>query len=94
MKSINHRIPGWLLAGALGGFAAAAATAASLPDFKSADSNGDGKVSQAEFTAKGGSDQTFREADANRDSSLSSEEYTKAVSGMAAPKSEKPKPGY
>jgi len=94
MKFINHRIPGWALAGALGGLAATAAMAASLPDFKGADSNGDGMVSQEEFAAKGGSDQAFREADANRDSNLSSEEYTKAVSGMGAPKSEKSKPGY
>lgn len=94
MRSNKHRILGLTLAGALGGFAATAGMAASPPDFKGADSNGDGMVSQAEFTAKGGSDQAFREADANRDGNLSSEEYTKAVSGMAAPKTEKPKPGY
>lgn len=94
MKSIGHQILGLALAGALGGFAANAATAASMPDFKSADGNGDSMVSQAEFTAKGGSDQVFRQADANRDGQLSSEEYTKALSGMAAPKSEKSGPGY
>ena len=87
MKPINHRILGIALAGVLG--AAAPALAASLPDFKTIDSNGDGKVSASEFSAKGGSEQAFRNADANRDGKLSSAEYAKALASMAAPK---PKP--
>lgn len=79
MKSINHRILGLTLAGALGGFAATAGMAASMPDFKSADSNGDGMVSPAEFSAKGGEEKAFNEGDANRDKKLSSDEYIKAV---------------
>lgn len=79
MKSINHRIPGWALAGVLGGFTATSALALSMPDFKSTDSNGDGMVSPAEFSAKGGEEKAFNEGDTNRDKKLSSDEYIKAV---------------
>jgi len=79
MKPINRQFLGLTLAGVLGGFAATAAMALSMPDFKSTDSNGDGMVSQAEFAAKGGEEKAFNEGDANRDRKLSGDEYIKAV---------------
>ena len=80
MKSNQPRILNLALAGALGAFSAVAlATAPVMPNFKSVDSNGDGKVTLEEFAAKGGQPQAFREGDANRDSHLSSDEYVKAV---------------
>lgn len=79
MKSINRQFLSLTLAGVLGGFTAASALAVSMPDFKSADSNGDGMVSPAEFFAKGGEEKAFNEGDANRDKKLSSDEYITAV---------------
>lgn len=79
MKPINHYFLSLTLAGVLGGFNSTSALAISMPDFKSADSNGDGMVSQAEFSAKGGEEKAFNEGDANRDKKLSSDEYIKAV---------------
>lgn len=80
MKSINHRYLSMALAGMLGGFAAALATAAPfMPNFTGADSNDDGYVSLVEFSAQGGHPQAFNEGDINDDSRLSSDEYSKAV---------------
>ena len=80
MKSFEHRILHLTLAGAMTAFTATSALAAPvMPDFKAADSNGDGMVSPEEFVAKGGHEQAFREADANRDIRLSSDEYVTAV---------------
>ena len=45
---------------------------------KDYDSNGDGKISEEEFRALGGSDLAFRKADANGDNMLSGEEFAKA----------------
>ncbi|MDP3422017.1 MAG: hypothetical protein Q8S10_13985, partial [Thiobacillus sp.] len=68
MKSNQHRILNLALAGVLGAFSAVAlATAPVMPNFKTVDSNGDGKVTLEEFAAKGGQPQAFREGDANRD---------------------------
>lgn len=80
IQSIEHRMLSLALAGALGAFSASAlANAPVMPDFKTVDSNADGKVTLEEFAAKGGQPQAFREGDANRDSHLSSDEYVKAV---------------
>jgi hypothetical protein len=57
---------------------AAKAAPTSPTSFKDYDSNGDGTVSQEEFRARGGNEQTFRKADANSDNMLSSEEFAKA----------------
>jgi hyperosmotically inducible protein len=80
MKSNQQRVLNLTLAGVLGTFSAVALAAAPvMPDFKTIDSNADGKVTLEEFAAKGGQPQAFREGDANRDSHLSSDEYVKAV---------------
>jgi len=80
MKSFEHRILNLTLTGAVTAFMATSALAAPvMPDFKAADSNGDGMVSPEEFAAKGGHEKAFREADANRDNRLSNDEYVAAV---------------
>ena len=80
MKSKQQRILGLALAGVLGASSAAAwAAAPVMPDFKTVDGNGDGKLTLEEFAAKGGQAQAFREGDADRDSHLSNTEYVKAV---------------
>lgn len=77
MQSLNHHIRTLTL---LAAFAAAPALAAPvMPNFKAADSNGDGMVSPEEFQAQGGQEQAFREGDANHDQRLSSDEYAKAI---------------
>jgi Ca2+-binding EF-hand superfamily protein len=63
---------------AAGAALAEPATKAAPPSFKDYDSNGDGTVSQEEFRALGGNEQTFRKADTNSDNTLSSEEFAKA----------------
>jgi hyperosmotically inducible protein len=83
MNHINRSLLNLTLATVLGTLAAGTALAepaakAAPPSFKDYDSNGDGMVSQEEFRARGGNEQTFRKADANSDNALSSDELTKA----------------
>lgn len=78
MKHFNRSVLKLALAGVLSAASASALAAPVMPGFKSADSNGDGVISLAEFVAQGGVEQAFREGDANRDSRLSSNEYIKA----------------
>ena len=83
MNHINRRLLNLTLATGLSTLAAGTALAepaakAAPTSFKEYDSNGDGTVSQEEFRALGGNEQTFRKADANSDNTLSSEEFAKA----------------
>lgn len=78
MKHFNRSVLKLALAGVLSAASASALAAPVMPGFKSADSNGDGVISLAEFVAQGGVEQAFLEGDANRDSRLSSNEYIKA----------------
>lgn len=78
MKNLKHSILTLTLAGALGVAGAAVANPV-MPNFKAADSNGDGAVSLQEFMAQGGYEQAFHEGDTNGDKQLNSDEYTKAV---------------
>lgn len=81
MTFSNAYILNLTLAGALGAFIAPPALAAPavMPNFQTADSNGDSRVSLEEFQEKGGQEQAFLQGDANRDRRLSSDEYTKAI---------------
>ena len=75
---MNHtnRILSLTLAGLLSATAATAAVAQSTaPDFKTLDSNSDGKISKEEFKAQGGQDDAFRQSDADGDNALSVEEF-------------------
>jgi hypothetical protein len=54
-----------------------AAPAAAGPGFQSVASNGDGKISLAEFKAQGGDDQLFAQLDTDQDKSLSQAEFAK-----------------
>lgn len=78
MNDFKPFFPALVLAGALGAASAVAANPA-MPDFKTADSNGDSAVSLQEFLAVGGVEEAFHEGDANGDKQLTSAEYTKAV---------------
>ncbi|MEW5967153.1 MAG: BON domain-containing protein [Pseudomonadota bacterium] len=78
MKNLKHSILTLALAGALGTAGAALANPV-MPNFKAADSNGDGAVSLQEFMAVGGYEQAFHEGDTNGDKQLTSDEYAKAV---------------
>lgn len=83
MNHINRSLLNLTLATVLSTLTAGTALAepaanAAPPSFKDYDSNGDGMVSQEEFRALGGSEQTFRKADANSDNTLSSDEFIKA----------------
>lgn len=80
---MNHtnRILSLTLAGLLGAAGATSALAQSpAPDFKTFDSNSDGKISKEEFKAQGGPDGAFRQSDADGDNSLSAEELMGAGS--------------
>jgi opacity protein-like surface antigen len=85
MKSIHPRVLTFTLAGLLGAASASAlaqpmpeaAPATGAPSFQGIDSNGDGKISLAEFKAQGGDDQVFAEIDTNQDKSLSQDEFAK-----------------
>ena len=79
MKHLNHRFVKLALAGLLSAASASALAAPAMPGFKSADSNGDGKVNLEEFKAQDGQEQAFREGDANRDNLLNGDEYVKAI---------------
>ncbi|MBC2729957.1 EF-hand domain-containing protein [Thiobacillus sp.] len=84
MKFIHHRLTTLTLASVLGASTSAlAATTAS--DFKTYDSNGDGKISQQEYQAQGGSEGTFRMIDVNGDGSLSHDEFVKKGSASTPP---------
>lgn len=78
MKHLNHSVLKLALAGVLSAASASVLAAPVMSSFKSADGNGDGMVSLAEFVARGGQEQAFREGDIDHDSRLSSDEYTKA----------------
>jgi hyperosmotically inducible protein len=83
MNHINRSLLNLTLATVLSTLAAGTALAepaakAAPASFKDYDSNGDGTVSQEEFRALGGNEQTFRKADANSDNMLSSEEFARA----------------
>jgi hypothetical protein len=85
MKSIHPRLLTLALAGLLGAASASAlaqpmpeaAPATGAPSFQSIDSNGDGKISLAEFKALGGDDQIFTKLDTDQDKGLSQDEFAK-----------------
>ena len=85
MKSIHPRVLTLTLAGLLGAASASAlaqpmpeaAPATGAPSFQSVDSNGDGKISLAEFKAQGGDDQIFTQLDTDQDKRLSQAEFAK-----------------
>ena len=85
MKSIHPRLLTLALAGLLGAASASAlaqpmpeaAPATGAPSFQSIDSNGDGKISLAEFKAQGGDDQIFTQLDTDQDKRLSQAEFAK-----------------
>ena len=79
MKHLNPSFVKLALAGLLSAASASALAAPAMPGFKSADSNGDGKVNLEEFKAQDGQEQAFREGDANRDNLLNGDEYVKAI---------------
>lgn len=79
MNPIKQNILTLALAGTLSALSASALAAPVMPDFRGADSNGDGLVSLQEFMAQGGYEQAFHEGDDNGDKLLGSNEYTKAV---------------
>lgn len=85
MKYIHARLTALTLAGVLGMAVSVSALAASTAsDFKQYDGNGDGKISQQEYQAKGVSEETFRKIDANGDGSVSHDEFVKKGS-LSAP---------
>lgn len=59
-------------------FASSAVLAAEKPKFEAADTNGDGTVDAAEFSATG-IDKDFGELDADGDGSLNKDEYAAAL---------------
>lgn len=86
MKFIHYRLTTLTLASVLGAAASTSVLAASTAaDFKTYDSNGDGKISQQEYQAQGGSEGTFRMIDANGDGGLSHDEYVKKGSASTPP---------
>ncbi len=79
MKLFNHRLPGLILAGALGAaFTIPALATPAGPSFKTADHNGDGLISQKEFANQGGYKQAFQKGDANLDYHLDKNEFIAA----------------
>ncbi len=85
MTYIHARLTTLTLAGALGMAVSVSALAASTAtDFKQYDGNGDGKISQQEYQAKGVSEETFRKIDANGDGNVSHDEFVKK-SSLSAP---------
>ena len=78
MKNLKHSILALTLAGALGAAGTALANPV-MPNFKTADRNGDGSVSLQEFMAQGGDERAFQEGDTSNDQRLNSDEYIKAV---------------
>jgi len=86
MKYIHYRLTTLTLASVLGAAAATSALAASTAaDFKTYDSNGDGKISQQEYQAQGGNEGMFRMIDANGNGSLSHDEFVKKGSASTPP---------
>lgn len=83
MKSIHPNFLTLTFAGLLSAASASAlaqpmpeaAPATGTPSFQSIDSNGDGKISLAEFKAQGGDDQLFTLLDTDQDKSLSQAEF-------------------
>jgi hyperosmotically inducible protein len=83
MKPIKLSFSNLALAAVVGVLAAGSALAVQgskpePPSFKDYDSDGDGRVSRAEFIAQGGHQQAFREGDADGDTFLNKEEFIKA----------------
>lgn len=88
MKFIHYRLTTLTLASVLGAavsVSASALAASTAADFKTYDSNGDGKISQQEYQAQGGSEGTFRMIDANGDGGLSHDEFVKKGSASTPP---------
>ncbi len=84
MKYTHSRLTTLTLASVFGIAASASALAApTASDFKQYDGNGDGMISQQEYQAKGGSEETFRMIDANGDGSVSHDEFVKKGSASA-----------
>lgn len=86
MKFIHYRLTTLTLASVLGVAASTSALAASpAADFKTYDSNGDGKISQQEYQAHGGSEGTFHMIDGNGDGGLSHDEFVQKGSASTPP---------
>ncbi|MHB1076144.1 MAG: BON domain-containing protein [Thiobacillus sp.] len=79
MKNLNRTLLKLALASMFSAGVAGQALAATA-SFKTYDSNGDGKISLAEFQEQGGQAQVFRDGDTNHDNSLSPDELVKADS--------------
>lgn len=56
--------------------------ASSTSNFSMYDTNGDGIVTQEEYTSRGGDEKTFSKADTNHDKRLTSEEFAKGNAKM------------
>src|SRR3569833_2383333 len=78
MKNLNRTLLKLALASMFSAGVAGQALAATA-SFKTYDSNGDGKISLAEFQEHGGQAQAFRDGDTNHDNSLSQDEFVLVV---------------
>lgn len=80
MNPITNRILTLGQAGLLGLFTHTAIAAGAPADFAKYDTDKNGVVSEAEYTAQGGKPDIFRLSDTNRDGVLSPDEFLKAAS--------------